>query len=409
MEAWQEKRNLAESVTYAFDHSLWTDVELVCTNENGETLQIKAHKMMLASRSPVFEAMLFGPAADKGNTIQITTFSYEQMDLLIRIENVCERLDLALQYDNASLRDAACDFIDENASTVIQTDGFLMMSQNCLMYVLKGDTFHVDEKKIFQRAIDWVRRNSMEDQAPLNLTFRRFRKMLGSAFNYIRLGSLSFLEFSECAERGFHSKEMVYFMHYTNNCTNEKFKEMRMPKIESVEIYTGYNIKKIKTSVTSSFLIKVNKTMFCKGIKLSDFSICHDPKLDQYDRRIDLERGLSLTIEIRIYPLGFSYRTTLKSLAQLTIKFKNPLQLEKSQRHYELYVTATVKLPSLTLTIETSEVDKGSKRLHVGKVEWSSQPLIVSMIMFTNLSDRDLAENDVEDDDDNEEEDDNGD
>ncbi|XP_052785980.1 uncharacterized protein LOC128221408 [Mya arenaria] len=110
MEAWQEKRNLAESVTYAFDHSLWTDVELVCTNENGETLQIKAHKMMLASRSPVFEAMLFGPAADKGNTIQITTFSYEQMDLLIRF-----------------LYSEAIEISDDNAGNVLKTAHFFQV------------------------------------------------------------------------------------------------------------------------------------------------------------------------------------------------------------------------------------------------------------------------------------------
>ncbi|WAR29018.1 BTB6B-like protein [Mya arenaria] len=116
---------------------------------NGDVQFIKAHKMILASRNTVFEAMLFGPAADKVDIIQISTFSYELMDLLLkylysekthitestarpmfemayfyqvpalinlcsqyiqsifRDDSVCGILELALLYGNVGLRNAA--------------------------------------------------------------------------------------------------------------------------------------------------------------------------------------------------------------------------------------------------------------------------------------------------------------
>ncbi|WAR28937.1 BTB6B-like protein [Mya arenaria] len=237
---WQEDRNVTESYLYAYENSLWTDVTLECTAENGDAYNIKAHRMILASRSPVFEAMLFGPAADKGETIQITSFGYELMDLLIRYlyagvsaltedtaittykiahffqvpalvdecsyylrsifskDNVCEILDLSLQYDNVGLRNAASDYIDQNASNAIETKGFLQVSQSCLEYMFVGDTFHVEEQTIFRRSLDWAKQHEEEnnpnkakhevEEEKFDTTVKDFRKALGNAFQYIRFG-----------------------------------------------------------------------------------------------------------------------------------------------------------------------------------------------------------------------------
>ncbi|XP_052787303.1 BTB/POZ domain-containing protein 6-B-like [Mya arenaria] len=281
---WQEDKGVPESLLYTYENSLWTDVTLECTTENGDTHFIKAHKHVLASRSTVFEAMLFGPAADKGDIVKITTFRYELMDLLIRYlysekthftestsrlmfemayfyqvpalvnlcsqylqsiareDNVCEILDLALQYDNVGLRQAACDYIDQNATIIIETDSFVHVSKLCLEYILKADTFHVDEKTILRRAIEWAKLHqgndslNMDEDIRFNITVKHFRNTIGNAFQYIRLGAMSFAEFSECAGSTLDAEEIKDILLFTNICSTDEFHQKRLPKKKIFEL-----------------------------------------------------------------------------------------------------------------------------------------------------------------------------
>ena len=54
---WQSEKTLAECMRYMLNNEISTDVCFEVGPPDGETVKIRAHKYMLISRSPVFEAM----------------------------------------------------------------------------------------------------------------------------------------------------------------------------------------------------------------------------------------------------------------------------------------------------------------------------------------------------------------
>lgn len=54
---WQSERTLAECMRYMWDNEISTDVCFEVGPPGGDTVKFHAHKYMLISRSPVFEAM----------------------------------------------------------------------------------------------------------------------------------------------------------------------------------------------------------------------------------------------------------------------------------------------------------------------------------------------------------------
>src|SRR6218665_3973986 len=55
---WQLEKTLSECMRYMFDNERATDVIFEVGPPDGATVNIRAHKFMLISRSAVFEAML---------------------------------------------------------------------------------------------------------------------------------------------------------------------------------------------------------------------------------------------------------------------------------------------------------------------------------------------------------------
>ena len=55
---WQSEMTMSECMQYMFDNEIATDVIFEVGPPDGATVNIRAHKFMLISRSAVFEAML---------------------------------------------------------------------------------------------------------------------------------------------------------------------------------------------------------------------------------------------------------------------------------------------------------------------------------------------------------------
>ncbi len=73
---WQFNTTVLESNKYMLENQLDCDVTFTFLQQEGSTfneygLSISAHKFMLISRSPVFYAMLAGPAKDESGNIHI--------------------------------------------------------------------------------------------------------------------------------------------------------------------------------------------------------------------------------------------------------------------------------------------------------------------------------------------------
>ncbi|XP_052787254.1 BTB/POZ domain-containing protein 6-B-like [Mya arenaria] len=448
---WQEDKGVPGSILYTYENSLWTDVTLECSAENGDTRYLKAHRMILASRSPVFEGMLFGPAADKGDTIQITSFTYELMDFLLRYlysgvtalaedtaiknyktahffqvpalvdecsqylrsifskDNVCEILDLSLQYDNEGLRNAASDYIDQNASNAIETKGFLQVSQRCLEYMFAGDTFYVDEQTIFRRSLDWAKQHEKEknpnktkyqgEEDKADTTVKDFRKALGNALQYIRFGTMSFLEFSEIAGSSLNAEDIKSIHQYANNDTADEFRQQRLPKQEIVTIGKS-NMKQIFDDPLgpSYYRIYVRNDIFCEGIDFSEMSVAvHQPSYDiNVKNTVSPDFEIFFKVNIKISRVNYSFTTTKRNLSSNSVTFESPICLKASKKPYTLAVSSEFQLQPLELTVTTAEAEEGSAKIKRAKVTWEDQCSIVSKIRFLNRSYREFEINESE-------------
>ena len=61
---WQVGKSVINCNAYMFEHKLATDVCFVVGLPDRPTVELKAHKYVLISRSPVFEAMLCGKLSE---------------------------------------------------------------------------------------------------------------------------------------------------------------------------------------------------------------------------------------------------------------------------------------------------------------------------------------------------------
>ncbi|XP_060560401.1 BTB/POZ domain-containing protein 6-B-like isoform X2 [Ruditapes philippinarum] len=246
-DAWQHDKALGDCMIKLYENNLWTDVKFKCKGHDGNEC-IHAHKIVLAARSPVFQAMFYGPCADGTNDIVLDSTEAETFDLFLRyiymdkvdltesiaasvletahyyqvsnlvefcaaflatcltIENVCEILSLARCYEVSSLCTACCIFIDQNAGEVIKSEGFLKLTEDNLMYMLKGDTFYEDEVVIFKKAEEWAQKKLEAENCEKN--GQNIRKVFGSSFFYVRLPTMSLDNLLKCTRRkGYFSAE----------------------------------------------------------------------------------------------------------------------------------------------------------------------------------------------------------
>ncbi|XP_069119047.1 BTB/POZ domain-containing protein 6-like [Argopecten irradians] len=66
---WQDNLSLLESLNYIMTNGVDCDISFKVGKAGSEV--VSAHKLILASRSSVFRAILYGPLAEKGQTVDI--------------------------------------------------------------------------------------------------------------------------------------------------------------------------------------------------------------------------------------------------------------------------------------------------------------------------------------------------
>jgi len=79
---WQSERTLSECMRYMLDNEIATDVCFKVGPPDGATVNIRAHKYMLISRSAVFEAM-FSSGMAECQTGPEATIRVEDIDAAI--------------------------------------------------------------------------------------------------------------------------------------------------------------------------------------------------------------------------------------------------------------------------------------------------------------------------------------
>ena len=83
---WQHGKKVLDCNKYMFENSIECDINFTFPSSDGhkEAPFLSAHKYVLMSRSPVFFAMLAGPARDESGWISIEDINVESFREMLR-------------------------------------------------------------------------------------------------------------------------------------------------------------------------------------------------------------------------------------------------------------------------------------------------------------------------------------
>ncbi|KAK3605339.1 hypothetical protein CHS0354_033828 [Potamilus streckersoni] len=232
---WQSDKPLSKSLVLLLEKELWTDVTFTFRSEE-EVVEVKGHTVILAARSPVFQAMFFGQMErkreveiedaspesfklflkclytddvdlDEESVIRVIEIAHkyqlgylldlcsEQLAKSIRVDNACHILNLAVFYNLNKLQKEACNFVDDHVHEILETPGFMNISVETLRVMLAGDTLYDEELNIFRKCVDWAENKCKEQN--LEPSDQNKRNALGDAFFFLRLPSLSLFDYTE--------------------------------------------------------------------------------------------------------------------------------------------------------------------------------------------------------------------
>lgn len=270
------------------------------------------------------------------HTYQVTSAVKFCSDYIIEglsSDNACGFLDIALFYDIPKLRDEACRLIDEQAEKALYSEGFLQVSSTCIAYILKGDTFHTEEKAIFQRAMDWSRAECrrLGNDNPDEQTVR---KTLGDAFYYLRVPNLdlsdfveitrqtsiySYLEYQELVAQIAGLKSYDYAVNLNRD---------RLPSCEKAE----FNDEEFQASeiscgkVKCSFSLTPNRAFYLTGFEVEHCGISQNIRYgDRFERPSELQKNIVCTVTID----DLYYKETFMDISE-PLYFKSPVKVRKN-------------------------------------------------------------------------------
>ncbi|KAL5018174.1 hypothetical protein ScPMuIL_003896 [Solemya velum] len=192
---WQTGKTLPECTQYMLEHEVACDVTFLL----GETKEkVRAHKVFMISRSPVFSAMFCGPLAEMQDPIPIPDIEPDVFRILLRymytdqagleannvagvlyaakkysvtglsetcrqylsdnidINNACAILHAANTYDEEILFQKCFSYILENGEKCLQSTSFCVMNRQCVEKVIEADDLQACELSVWEALVRWA-------------------------------------------------------------------------------------------------------------------------------------------------------------------------------------------------------------------------------------------------------------
>lgn len=225
---------LSDNIGTLFMQEDYSDVTLVVENQ-----RFPVHKVVLAARSDYFRALLFGGLKESRNQqteielqdtpssgfhhllkyiytgrinldelkeevllevlglahkygfLDLQTAMSEFLKKKLNIANVCLIFDMASMYSLRGLCDKCCEFMDQNAADILQSESFLTLSVSALQELISRDSFCAPEIDIFKAVQTWVEHNGDVELAKSAIAAIRFQLIsLDDLLNVVRASSL---------------------------------------------------------------------------------------------------------------------------------------------------------------------------------------------------------------------------
>lgn len=193
--------HLSEHIGSLCLSSEYSDVTLIVEGQ-----RIPAHKVILAASSDYFRALLYGGMRETNQSeVELQAplqafkallryvysghmglsmlredtvldmlglahqFNFQELEAAISdylrqvlaLRNVCSVLDAARLYGLESLMDYCYNFLDKNATDILQHESFLQLSVEALHGLLERDSFFAPEVDIFKAVCNWFNANQL--------------------------------------------------------------------------------------------------------------------------------------------------------------------------------------------------------------------------------------------------------
>ncbi|XP_063420268.1 BTB/POZ domain-containing protein 6-like [Mytilus trossulus] len=190
---WRDDKSVRHCLSYMLKHELMCDVIFLVGSEKKA---IPAHKIILASRRPVFYTMFEGSLPEKGeiavpdideNTFQVllqfiycdeVKVTFENMQdllyasdkyMLFKVKSECEQrlketvtasdpyktLQTAIEFNLEELKSESISYIEKNAWKCLFSEQALKLSKECVEEILKSDYLSCTETDVCQFILEW--------------------------------------------------------------------------------------------------------------------------------------------------------------------------------------------------------------------------------------------------------------
>lgn len=368
---WQTNKNLSECLGYMLDNEVMCDV----TFRVGIDLSpIKAHKFVLASRSPVFYTMFIGSIPETGEIqvpdVNVATFQmllkYMYCDTLnLTTENVRQVLYAADKYmlwkvkfacsellkttvrtaDAALVLQTAHDFnmvdlfkeslryIEKNSAECISSQHALQLSKECLKTIFKSDFLSCSETDLLKFFMAWC-----ENQCKLNdeaVTGGNMRHFADDVLQMVRFPHVDKEYFSdEISESGLLTEKEVItiFKSFYGKKKELRTTKERLPiasrKTYKITRHANVQPRGWKKTGSEALICQTDTAIWLKGIILFGPGKIYDGFRNCY---VSVKR--ECTIEIDVYYgdeilLSESHSITTKSCEIFDVMLNDVIPLE---------------------------------------------------------------------------------
>ncbi|CAM1332000.1 BTBD9 (predicted) [Pycnogonum litorale] len=195
---------LSDNMGQLYLNEEYSDITFIVESE-----KFHAHKMILATRSDYFRALLFGGMHESQqstielkevkvaaflnilkyiytghvalndlkveaildvltlshhyNIVDLETSTSNYLKSIINVEDVCAIYNATYLYQPCSLVDKCLVFMDRHALEIVQHESFLLLTAAALKFVISRGSFYAPEIDIFRFVLKWKKQNIPED------------------------------------------------------------------------------------------------------------------------------------------------------------------------------------------------------------------------------------------------------
>eukprot|EP00112_Aurelia_sp_Birch-Aquarium-sp1_P019746 Seg4949.3 transcript_id=Seg4949.3/GoldUCD/mRNA.D3Y31 product="BTB/POZ domain-containing protein 2" protein_id=Seg4949.3/GoldUCD/D3Y31 len=348
-DGWEEcKSTIHQKIKSLYKNDSMSDFTLI----SGD-VRIPVHKLILSSTSSVFYSQFYGPMAEKGVELDLSSYGnadciaeflrYIYMDqILLNWENVFPILNLAKFYLISGLEEKCSKFLEEsvtkenvlnalpqclafgekavidsclytiaiNASEIVKRESFIALNLQSVKAILQLDALNVKEIDLFMAVDKWCETQLVKDEKEICPESKK--GILEDAVSLIRFPVMTLKEFVSIQKM--LKKDVLQKIPFSSEPRKKQRKRVGVNRTKQHYRYVIYNYDGFESD---SIDFEVNEKVFLTGI-----SLFGNPKLNKISsfsvstnlRHIDPKYTVG---ETHSGPVSGSFRLTLEEAVEI--------------------------------------------------------------------------------------------